>query len=348
MPNIYYLIPDLSKSKFSSKALVKSLITFTLLKYLKSAFTKKEKPIGGVKVIYQHCILLKELGYSVYPVLMGEYKGNFFGYRLNYKTYKQIKNTLSKDDIVIATEFLPYEGLLFEPARKVLFMQNWINIKKRLKNNDIGKSYLELGYDNVITCGQYCSDLVYKYMGISSTPIINGIDHDKFRALPDKRIPNRILALSRKNPGDLTNIIQLTKHLNCDFRVIDGLTEAQLINEYQSADVFLATGYPEGFGLPPLEAMSCGCVVVGFTGGGASEFMIDGITALVSEDGDCQGVAENLELVLHDLELKEALRTSGQEIAKNFSLLTTKKALLGFYKETLKIEPYFDNLRKVE
>ena len=294
MPNIYYLIPDLSKPKFSSKALVKSLSSFTLLKYLKSAFIRKDKPIGGIKVIYQHCILLKELGYTVYPVLMGEYKGNFFGYALDYKTYKQIKNTLKKDDIVIATEFMPYEGLLFEPARKVLFMQNWINIKKRLKNVDIGKSYLELGYDNVITCGQ------------------------------------------------------LTKHLNCDFRVIDGLTEAQLINEYQSADVFLATGYPEGFGLPPLEAMSCGCVVVGFTGGGASEFMIDGHTALVSEDGDCQGVAKNIELVLHDLVFKETLRAGGQEIAKKFSLIATKKALLDFYIGTLKIEPYVDDIRKVE
>lgn len=345
MPNIYYLIPDLSKPKFSSKALVKSLITFTLLKYLKSAFIRKDKPIGGIKVIYQHCILLKELGYTVYPVLMGKYKGNFFGYELDYKTQKQIKKSLKNDDVVVATEFLPYQGLLFEPAIKLLFMQNWVNIKKRLKNTDVEKSYLDLGYDHVITCGQYCTNLVNEYMGIPSTPITNGIDHHKFHSVPHKRIPNRILALSRKKPEDLAEIIHLTKHLNYDFIVVDSLTEEQLIQEYQRADIFLATGYPEGFGLPPLEAMFCGCVVVGFTGGGASEFMIDEVTALVSDDGDCLAVAKSLELLCQDAIYKNKLRAGGQKIAENFRLAATKKALLDFYSETLKIKPYTDKIR---
>ncbi|MDL2267555.1 glycosyltransferase [Desulfovibrio sp. OttesenSCG-928-G15] len=39
------------------------------------------------------------------------------------------------------------------------------------------------------------------------------------------------------------------------------------------SDIFLSTGFPEGFGLPPLEAMAAGCVPVGFTGFGGWEYM---------------------------------------------------------------------------
>lgn len=40
-----------------------------------------------------------------------------------------------------------------------------------------------------------------------------------------------------------------------------------------SCHLFLSTGFPEGFGLPPLEAMACGCVPVGCTGFGGWEYM---------------------------------------------------------------------------
>lgn len=339
MPTIYYLIPDLSKPKFNIKQLVKAVFKFTLLEYLETAFIRKEKPIGGIKVIYQHCILLKELGYSVYPVLMGKYKGDFFGFNLDYKTKKQVMQNLQKGDVVVATEFLPYQGLIFEAATKVLFMQNWINIKTRLNISDISRSYIDLGYDEVITCGEYCSQLVLKQMGVIAKTITNGIDLDKFQPNPQKRVINRVLALSRKNHDDLLEIMNLTSHVFYELIIVDDLTEEQLIEEYQKADIFLAMGYPEGFGLPPLEAMSCGCVVIGFTGGGASEFMINGITALVSDDGDCMSVAKNIELVLHDCNYKERLRSGGQEISKKYSLENTKFALLDFYSGCLNINP---------
>lgn len=41
----------------------------------------------------------------------------------------------------------------------------------------------------------------------------------------------------------------------------------------RECDVFLATGFPEGFALPPLEAMACGCLVTGFAGMGGWDYM---------------------------------------------------------------------------
>jgi len=337
MGTIYYLIPDLHQKEFKLRDFIKSVINREGIKYFRNKVFRKHKPVGGIKVIYQHCMMLKDMGYDAYPLVLGRYKGNFFGYNLEYKSISEVGYNLSKEDIVVATEFLPYQGLDFKKARKVLFMQNWMNLTRCLKENDQGKSYVDLGYDYVITCGQFCSDMVVKTMSIEATTITNGIDQEKFFEVANKRVSGRVLAMSRKNLPDLNRIISLLEFrgIVIDIHIVDGLTQDELILEYQQSDIFLVTGYPEGLPLPPLEAMNCGCVVVGFTGGGASEYMIDGLTALVSKDGDCIDAADKLEKLLMDNELKESLRSAGIEKAKCYTLGQTKKMLGDFYKELI-------------
>lgn len=41
----------------------------------------------------------------------------------------------------------------------------------------------------------------------------------------------------------------------------------------RGSHIFLATGFPEGFALPPLEAMASGCIVAGFAGRGGWDYM---------------------------------------------------------------------------
>lgn len=332
MSKIYYLIPDLfAKKKFSLIKFLKSFINGNVKTYVIQCVKPKHKPVGGIKVIYQHCLLLQELGFDAYPVLMGTYKGNFFGYDFEYKNYSDVIASIQSEDIVVATEFAPYEGLLFEKARKILFLQNWIGLRRRLHDKDKAKSYKDIGYDEVITCSDYCSHYVFENMGIHAKTITNGIDLHQFQPLPSKRVSGRILAMSRKNPKDLEKIIQLLQNTPYEIKVVDRLTQEELIKEYQKADIFLATGYPEGFSLPPIEAMACGCVVVGFTGGGGNEFMVDKQTALVAEDGDCEVVANKLIYLLDNPKLKETIREQGYLKSQEYSLDNTKSNLNVFY-----------------
>lgn len=333
MSKIYYLIPDLyTKKKFSLKVFIKSILEGTTKTYLNRCFNVVHKPVGGIKVIYQHCLLLRELGFEAYPVLMGNYKGNFFGYDIEYKYYSDVITSIHSNDIVVATEFSPYQGLLFDKAHKILFLQNWIGLRRRLYDKDKNKSYKDIGYNQVITCSDYCSRYVTENMGIEAQTITNGIDLKQFTPFPSKRISGRILAMSRKNPQDLEKIIQLMQTAPYEIKVVDRLTQEELINEYQKADIFLATGYPEGFSLPPIEAMACGCVVVGFTGGGGNEFMIDNQTALVADDGDCNAIANKLLYLLDNESLKETIRQQGYLNSQNYSLDNTKAKLNDYYK----------------
>lgn len=336
MINIYYLIPDLGRRlPFSFKSFLKHFFKGGLVNYLKSCLFKVDKPIGGVKVIYQHCMLLRELGFDAKPLLMGKYHGNFFHFDVPTVRFNDIRSQIKDTDIVIATEFRPYEGLLFQESTKILFLQNWMGLTKWLEKEDKEKTYLELGYDKVMTCSQFCSNYVEQHMNIPVDTITNGIDLALFKPSEDKRIPNRILVMSRKKPTDLATILNLLKNTIYDIRIVDGLTQNQLINEYQSADIFVATGYPEGFSLPPLEAMACGCVVVGFTGGGGGEFMLHNQTALVASDGDCQSVADMLLALSDDPVKKEKIRLQGIAKASEYSLENTKLELESYYKKLL-------------
>ncbi len=333
MGKIYYLIPDIHKKKFKLRRFITSIFDGSIIAYLQGHVFRKHKPVGGVKVMYQHCMMLKDLGYEVYPLVMGEYIGNFFGYDLDLKYIQDVGYNLTKEDIVVAPEFLPYLGLKFKGCTRVLFnqSQSWMYYNNRLNDDDLGKNYIELGYDYVINCSDYLCRMLKAKMNVDSTAITNGIDQDRFFPVPDKRIKGRILALSRKNPEQIKKIMRATEVLGFEFRVVDGLTEEELIKEYQQADIFLATGYPEGFSLPPLEAMNCGCVVVGYSGGGGDEYMIDNITALVAKNGDYDDVVKKLEKLLVNSALKERIREAGLFKSKQYSLENTKRMLNDFY-----------------
>lgn len=333
---VFYIIPDLHQTiRFSLSNLLKNIYRLNTINYLRKCFIRRHKPAGGIKVIYQHCILMRELGYLVHPLLMGDYHGNFFHFDIDTVKFNDVINTINENDIVVATEFAPYQGLLFEKAKKILFLQNWVGLTKWLKPEDKEKNYFQLGYESVITCSQYCSDYVVKHMNIPAKTITNGIDLRLFKPDEKKRIPNRILAMSRKNRLDLERIQNSLDKSLYEIVVVDRLNERDLILEYQAADIFIAMGYPEGFSLPPLEAMACGCVVVGFTGGGGREFMLHDETALVAEDGDCKTVVEMLLALENNPELKEKIRSQGLAKANEYGLENTKLELQSFYNELL-------------
>ena len=335
MGNIYYLIPDIHKPDFSFVGFYRAVRDGEFKHYWRHNVFVEHKPVGGIKVMYQHCLLLRELGYEAYPLVMGKYIGNFFGYDIEIKHIDDIGFVLSKEDVIVAPEFLPYLGLSFQNATKVVFnqSQSWRYLHNRLINEDAEKSFIDLGYDHVINCSQYLCDKLKENMGIESYLITNGIDTSRFIPMPEKRVNKRVLALSRKRPENLEKIRALLDDLDFEYHFVDGLAESELIQEYQQADIFIATGYPEGFSLPPLEAMNCGCVVVGFTGGGASEFMLHEETALVAEDGDCEGLAEQLALIHSDLALKEHIRRQGMDKAATYTLDNTKRMLKQFYEQ---------------
>lgn len=84
-----------------------------------------------------------------------------------------------------------------------------------------------------------------------------------------------------------------------------------------AATVFAFPSEYEGFGLPPLEAMASGAPVVCSTGGSLPE--ITGDAALVHAPHDIRTLADGLQRVLSDAELRRTMSARGLAQAQKFS-----------------------------
>jgi len=72
----------------------------------------------------------------------------------------------------------------------------------------------------------------------------------------------------------------------------------------------------EGFGLVFLEASACGLPVIGTTGSGVAEAVLDGETGLLVPQGDVPALAEAITRVLTDDDLRARLGAAGRAYAQ--------------------------------
>jgi FkbM family methyltransferase len=87
----------------------------------------------------------------------------------------------------------------------------------------------------------------------------------------------------------------------------------RLVELYNAAGVFLHTSWSEGFGLPPAEAMACGCAVVAASNGGVQEFALHDETALLAAVHAPGELARHLVSLARDQPLRERLAEAGLE-----------------------------------
>lgn len=95
------------------------------------------------------------------------------------------------------------------------------------------------------------------------------------------------------------------------------VTEAERRDLLAGAAAFAYPSHYEGFGHPPLEAMSAGVPVVAARAGALPEVLGD--AALLVDPADVEGLAEGLDRVLDDEALRATLIARGHEQAARFS-----------------------------
>lgn len=98
----------------------------------------------------------------------------------------------------------------------------------------------------------------------------------------------------------------------------------------ECAAVFAFPSLYEGFGFPPLEAMSAGVPVVATRAGALPEVLGDG--ACLVPPGDHEALAEALGSVLVDYELRSALIERGRRRASHFTWKAAASGLTSLYR----------------
>ncbi len=108
-------------------------------------------------------------------------------------------------------------------------------------------------------------------------------------------------------------------------RWLGRVPEEDLAALYAAARGLVYVPLYEGFGLPPLEAMACGCPVLASPAGGLVEAV--GEAALLVAPERVEAVAEGMERLVADEALRKRLREAGLERARRFTWEATAQAV---------------------
>ncbi|MDD5389292.1 MAG: glycosyltransferase [Gallionellaceae bacterium] len=297
-------------------------------------------PVGGVRVIYRHVDILNKHGFSAYVVHNTRgFRVDWFEndtrivyWRNNFldRMLAKVKRRLALNSVVD----LPVSGgdATRIGAKDILVIPEMYGpdlagaygrgIKKVVLNQNCYLTFHGYSWqrDRLIT--------PYTHQDVIAT-LINSYDGEDylryaFPKLPLHRFrlsidPHRFsfqaekkkqICFSRiKNQADAMQVVNILKFRGAlkDFEIIPfiNLPQAEVARIYKDSLLFLSFGYPEGFGLPPAEAMACGCVAIGFHGGGGREFLRPEFSYPI-EQGDIVGFARTVEEVIKAYELNPA------------------------------------------
>lgn len=109
--------------------------------------------------------------------------------------------------------------------------------------------------------------------------------------------------------------------------------DEDLVKLYNAADLFVFPSIYEGFGLPPLEAMACGCPVI--TSNTSSLPEVVGDAGVTVDPYDSDALANEMDYILTDDGFRTELGKKSLKRAKLFSWKQTAKETWRVYEEVL-------------
>lgn len=118
-----------------------------------------------------------------------------------------------------------------------------------------------------------------------------------------------------------------------DIRCLGFVPDGGLPDLYRAADVFVYPSLYEGFGMPPLEAMACGCPVIASPRGSLGEVL--GEAAALVEPEDIHTIARQLYILATDASVRNQFRAAGMAQAHQFNWRRTAIETLQQYERAL-------------
>lgn len=121
-----------------------------------------------------------------------------------------------------------------------------------------------------------------------------------------KSYRDELLSKIKEERGDLNNI-----------EIIDYVSYKDLPVLYSNSLALLYPSYYEGFGIPPIEAMACGCPVIVSNTSSLPEVCSD--AAVYIEPGNVDSIKDGMEKILNNEEYKNQLIELGYKNIERFS-----------------------------
>lgn len=289
-------------------------------------------PNGGASVLLEHVEILTKHGLSSFAVAPA-----------NFKLWRQ-----TTASIVDGSGYWSYpRGSIFilpettgeadfskfgnaTNLTRVVFCQSYRGIEPSIK---VFRNLDKYGIAGVFSNAPLVSTALTKAAGIADAPVVScSIDTGLFNPAPKRLavayMPSKLPEAQAKIAamlGSFANEIEWIKLI--------GATREQIAESLSQSAVFLALGFREGFGLPPLEAMASGCLVVGFHAQGAKAYA-DSMNGFWHEEDDYSGVADSLKTAIGLAKKKgDAYHrrvSAGISTANRYAPVRTERELMGY------------------
>jgi glycosyltransferase involved in cell wall biosynthesis len=201
------------------------------------------------------------------------------------------------DDVLVVPEFWVAEAAeAFPRQRKILFVQNSFSLFRSHARAE------ERGFDPRAR--------VVGAIGISDTCIdaLSLLDYDPIFRCPvapnlslfpyaERKVP-KIGYMPRKRPLEAKIVMSALERRgrlgHHELVRIDGMAQPQVAEALRECLIFVSFMKTEALGFPAMEAMSAGCIVVGFTGLGTEEYFTPE-TGIPVPEGDLVKLVETIE-----------------------------------------------------
>ncbi len=202
----------------------------------------------------------------------------------------------------------------------------------------------------LVTCSEFSKTEIVKYTGIPADRVyvVYGAISDNFRKVSGKtKLDGKyILSLGSRDPRkNISSLIKAWEQLPALVKngrrlaIVGGKSKAfaeerlspevedivflgyvpdeELPALYSNADCFVYPSFYEGFGLPPLEAMACGCPVV--VSEAASLPEVCGDSALYINPYSVKSIADGICVIITDEKKRKEFLDNAVEVAKRFT-----------------------------
>lgn len=236
----------------------------------------------------------------------------------------------------VSWKFRMYYGLLIP---RVLRSSLHVTTVSEFSKDDICNEY-KMAESSV--------SVIYNASSFSTTGAVGSVTKQKLviavgSIQPYKNIETLVKAFAKfKQTSDPDYVLKLVG--SADSRVFSGtslseamagrsdiqftgyLSDADLLALYESATCFVFPSLFEGFGIPPLEAMACGCPVIASTAASIPEVCAD--AALYCDPLSTDDMAARIKQLTQDRELQASLVARGFQNIQRFSWEVSGSAMM--------------------
>ena len=260
---------------------------------------------GGIKVGFQFCDILSGLGLRVLVVTPDGEVPAWFCASTPVISRAVFETRVTTRDTVFFSLPHDYDWVSTLPGRKVFHCQGTDPLIEPV----IADENLHL-----LSCWKQAHDFLAAKTG---RPVIDvGISiSDIFFYDGEPKAERLVTYMPRRGEGIANAARDGNRHFS--FEPISGRIEPDCAWLMKTSDYYLATARNEFFGLPALEAMAAGAVVLSVPVNGGMEYLHDGRNCLVDEAGDFSTLLNRLADRVSE-NLRAELRHRGIETAYGY------------------------------